>query len=213
VTHCGTNDAKSVLNLLLCFVLSSMSGAAKTITSRMLSGSIHSVLDVPQQNEIQHSDIRQTRWPMDWSVAPNPINQEDFLEGFSNVPTPVWDSTIPLVEDVRLKIRCLGVHEQLQRVKVNATRYCGFHERKLPNNPVHATPDFHFTATSNHLSADVRIFRAPYVCAVLSFPDWWETAPSENKMLGRKPGCILIGCSMSTVKSCRFGLSPALVLG
>jgi hypothetical protein len=55
---------------------------------------------------------------------------EGSREGFSNVQTPVWGSPILLVDDVRLQIRYLGVNELSQRVKVNATRYCSFHEEQ-----------------------------------------------------------------------------------
>jgi hypothetical protein len=50
--------------------------------------------------------------------------------------TPLWGNPILLVEDVWLKIRSLWVHELFQHVKVNATRYSGFHKEKWPNNPV-----------------------------------------------------------------------------
>jgi hypothetical protein len=76
---------------------------------------------------MQRSDIRRTqRGPRDWSVAPSTTIREVSREGFSNVQTPVWGSTILLVHYVCLQIRYLEVHELFGCVKVNTTRYSGF---------------------------------------------------------------------------------------
>lgn len=59
--------------------------------------------------------------PRGWCVEPNPTIREGTRKGFSNVRTPVWVSSVLLVNDLRLQIRYLGVHELFQHVKLNAT--------------------------------------------------------------------------------------------
>jgi hypothetical protein len=57
--------------------------------------STHTVLHELKEKEIQRNDIRRTLGPRNWSVAPNPTILEGFLEGFSNLQTPMCRSPWP----------------------------------------------------------------------------------------------------------------------